>query len=116
MKRPEVQPLNLGEGHWSQSGRSTTNAATTTESASPETRWDLIVAVHLAFVSVRRRFTGGRPRACGGPAFMIMLRANSRAGVPGMGELRGLPVITETNDGPLPAALVDRTKSKAAGP
>jgi hypothetical protein len=62
----------------------------------------------LVFVFVRRRFTRGRPRACGGPAFMIMLRANSRAGGPGMGDLRGLPVITGTEVAPLPSALVDR--------
>jgi hypothetical protein len=99
-------PPGPGEGHRSQKRAPST---TTTEVASRGTRWDsVIAAIHLVFVSIRQRFTRGRPRACGGPAFMIMLRANSRAGVPGMGELRDLPVIRETDDAPLPATLVDR--------
>jgi len=71
--------------------------------------WDLIIAaIHLVFVCVQRRFTKGRPRACGGPAFRIMLTVNSRASVPGMGDLRGLPVITGTEVAPLPAAMIDQ--------
>ena len=96
MKSLRVRPLSLGEGHRSQSDQSTTTA-------SRDPRWDLIIAaIHLVFVSVFRSFTGVRLRPCGGPAIMIMHPVNSGAGVPGIGGIRGVPVITGTKGAPLP--------------
>jgi hypothetical protein len=63
------------------------------------TRWDLIIAVvPLAFVSVRWRLTGGRHRASGGLAIMIMHQVNSGAGVRDIRDIGGLPVITGTKN------------------
>ena len=107
MKRPRVQPLGLGEEHRSKKyARSTTITATYKASRA---RWDLIIAaIRLVFVSIRWRFmaTEARPRACGGPAIMIMHPVNSGVGVPGMGGMEGVPGITGTDHSSLPRALV----------
>ena len=95
MMGPRVQPPGLGEGHQSQKRA----PSTTTEAASPGTRWDpVIAAIHLVFVSIRQRFTGGRPRACGGPAIMIMHPVNSRVGIPVITGIGGVPGITGTEE------------------
>jgi hypothetical protein len=96
MKSPRAQRLGLGNGHRSQkSGRSTT-----TEAASRDPRWDILViaATHPVFISVARDFTGAQPRACGGPAIMIMHPANSGAGIHSIGGIGDLPVTTGTEE------------------
>ena len=99
MKRPRVQPLGLGEEHRSKKyARSTTITATYKASRA---RWDLIIAaIRLVFVSIRWRFmaTEARPRACGGPAIMIMHPVNSGVGIHVIGGIGGVPGITETED------------------
>ena len=110
MKSPRVQPLDLSERPSQKRARSII-----TEAASRDPRWGLIIAaIHLVFVSIRRRFiatqlqplllwhrppsTGRRP--CGGPAIMIMHPVNGGVDVPGMGGMGGVPGITGTEDGP----------------
>jgi len=70
----------------------------------------LIAALHLVFVSIRRRFTatqlqslvlwrrstGSRP--CGGPAIMTMHPVNGGVGFPGMAAMGGVRDITATED------------------
>ena len=95
----------LAEEHRSQTrGRFTT----TTEAASQDSRWDILViaATHLVFISTPRGFTGVWPRPCGGPAIMIMHPVNSGVGIPDIGGIGDVPGITGTEDAPLPAALV----------
>jgi hypothetical protein len=82
-----------------------------TEAASRESRGLIIAALHLVFVSLltnRPRSTGRR--SCGGPATMIMLPVNTGVGVHGGAVIRGIPVITETED----ASIEQQNPLKAA--
>src|SRR6516225_2241798 len=84
MKARRLQPLALTDGHPSQKR----TRSITIEAASRV----LIAAIHLAFVSIGRRFTATqpRPRVCGGRVIMIMRRANSDVGVPGIRGITGI--------------------------
>ena len=95
-----LQPPALTDGHPSQKRA----RSITTEAASRV----LIAAIHLVFVSIRRRFTATqpRPRACGGPVIMIMRRANSDVGVQGIRGIPGIRGITGIEDARFPPAAL----------
>jgi hypothetical protein len=100
MKAYRVRPHALTDEHPSQ--------AITTEAAS-QACWDslVIAAIHLVFVSIGWPFTAtqGQPRACGGPATMIMHLVNSRVGVQGILGIPGIRGITGIEDASLSSAL-----------
>jgi hypothetical protein len=107
-----VQPPGLSDGYRSQKRA----RSTTTEAASREPHWDLIIAaIHRVFVSIRRRFTATppQPRGCGGPAITIMHLVNSGVGVPGISVIGGVPGITGTENAPLPAAPATKREPNA---
>ena len=97
MQGSRVRPLGPGEGHRLQKRARYT---TTTEVVSRDLRWGIIAAIHLVFVFIHRRFTGGRLRPCGGLAITITHLVNTVVGVPDMGGIGGVPGITGTEDAP----------------
>jgi hypothetical protein len=118
MKRPRVRPFDLSDPHRPQTrGRSITTTTTTTIGVA--CHWRLIPAViWVVFAPMRGRFRvnttavivirmASRHWPRGGPATMIMHPVNLGGGVPDMEDSGGLPVITETDDGPLSSTGVE---------